>query len=157
MRYFPVLFLMTTPFYAFGDNLSLFENKWVSCDYYDSNIQEMVHKNCEGSKIQIADCSDDSCFFQANFNHGNPWHSECIMWGKLKLNSADKAQGTAIAEYRSRGMDNRKYEDCEIAFSIDNGTLKISILSGCDKYCTPQEFEFYNNYHIDNTGGAVTM
>ncbi len=154
---FNILYLLIIPFSVFGNSLLLAENKWASCDYYDNNTKKIIHEDCEGSKIQIASCSDDTCFFQANFNHGNPWNSECIMWGKLKLNSADKAYGTAIAEYRSRGMDNRKYEDCELEFSIHNGILQISIISGCDKYCTPKEFEFYNTYHIDNTGGAVTM
>lgn len=148
--------LIMLPFSVLGDNLILSENKWVACNYYDSDTQQVIHEGCEGSKIQIASCSGTTCYFQADFNHGSPWQSECIMWGKLNINSTDNARGTAIAEYRSRGMNDRKYEDCELEFNIDNNNLKINIMSGCDKYCTPDEFEFSNIYHIDNTGGAVT-
>jgi len=154
---FIVVSLLYVPLSAFGANLLLQENKWASCSYYDQGSKQIITENCEGSKIQIASCSDDTCFFQADFSHGTPWYSECIMWGKLKLDSSEHATGTAIAEYRSAAMEDRKYEDCELNFHIDGNILKISVKSGCDKYCTPAEFEFDNSYHIDNTGGAVTM
>lgn len=139
------------------DNLFLQENKWESCNYYDDIRKEIVDEGCEQGKIKISSCDDNLCFFQITMEHGKPFHSACTMWGKLHIDNDKHASGLAIAEYRRRGMDRREFEDCELNFDITDNLMNISIKSGCDKWCRPDEFKFNNTYHIDNTGGAITM
>lgn len=137
-------------------NLFIQENKWEACYYYYAEKDKVIKEDCEASAIKISSCDGNDCFFQARFSHGNPWISECIMWGKLNIKTDKHAEGFAIAEYRGGGQENRELEDCEINFDISDKTMKISIKSGCSDWCKPTEFEFNNTYHINNTGGAVT-
>ncbi|MDR1477213.1 MAG: hypothetical protein LBI17_03755 [Rickettsiales bacterium] len=153
-KYTVILLLLAFASPALADNLFVQENKWEACHYYDMEKQEVIREDCEASKIKISSCKTGTCFFQASFSQ-SPYFSQCIMWGKLDILSDTHAEGIAMVEYRSEELEKRAFEDCGLNFDITGSTMKISIKSGCAEWCTSNEFEFDNTYHINNTGGAI--